>query len=64
MRLPPSARIVLNNLPGTVLDVALRARVHEGTVRARMAELQRAGLVKATSRRKPHPRAWFEYEAV
>ena len=47
----PSSRIVLAKLPGTVLDVARVARIPEPTVRARIAELQRAGLVRIVGRK-------------
>ena len=59
MNLPSSSRIVLANLPGTVLDVVQRARLPEGTVRARVAELQRAGLAKKIGRK---PSGWCVYD--
>ena len=59
----PSARIVLSQLPGTVLDISMRARMNEGTVRARMAELRRAGLVLVAGRLPPAARGgmWARY---
>ena len=47
----PSHRLVLNNLPGTVLDVVQRARMPEDQVRARVAELRRSGLVRIADNR-------------
>ena len=64
MSLPSSSRIVLANLSGTVLDVVMRARMPEGTVRARVAELRRAGLLRVVGFRPAHHGAWRVYEPV
>lgn len=60
MRLPASARVVLNNLPGTVLDVVQRSRMSERLVRLRVWELKRHGAIKVSERRN----GWAVYEAA
>lgn len=66
MRLTPSSRIVLNALPGTVLDVVSKTRLPEETIRARIAELQRASLAKRIGwkQRDGRGQRWAIYETA
>ncbi len=64
--IPASSRVVLNALPGTVIDIVWKTRLQECLVRLRVHELKRAGYIKVIGRKpvpaKKHPGgAWCIY---